>query len=158
MPPLYIDVNAVVNYFYGTVLSARIVTWGDADNTLSLIIYVDELLRGDPWAIRAGSREVVTVSGRVAVITGRLLATIQLTPEEVLLFEQGELVQNGQQMLFRGFPQGTWAILTPFTIDGERVPFINTTDIEFHQHARNTNAYRSYGYVFVHDVEFCRYL
>ncbi|MCL2363906.1 MAG: hypothetical protein FWC71_04500 [Defluviitaleaceae bacterium] len=104
-----LDLYAVDHYFIGTLRRMPIRTQLQGRPAAVLNLQVDEMIQGDPTALRVGDREFTNAQGQVAVIRGFRDFRLILTEEELALMNAGEwnplddLYVDGQ-FLFRVTP------------------------------------------------------
>ncbi|MDR2166726.1 MAG: hypothetical protein LBE35_02605 [Clostridiales bacterium] len=115
-----LEIESVIHYFHAIPAPAPVRMMGAMG--LNLYLYVDELIVGDPGAMRYEATYLEAVAGVGVTLTNRRSVFVDLSPQEAELFNQGLFdpfygMNYGGRYLFRGVPMGQGVILLPLMAD-----------------------------------------
>jgi len=121
-PPAHgVDIYGLDHYFFGTIRRAPRIS----GNMMTVNILVDQLVQGDPMALREGDRVIYGLHGSRTVLPGWRDFALHLTPTEMALRNAGlwcplGYAAAGDRLLFRASPMegGGWVLRALVGEDG----------------------------------------
>ncbi|MCL2603180.1 MAG: FtsX-like permease family protein [Defluviitaleaceae bacterium] len=110
-----LDMDVLDHYFIGQIFLKPALIGGMSDNpSLRVGIHVDELILGDPFTLREGTRVFTNELGQTTTLQSRNHMHVVLTKEEAALYIRGlwnpfEGMEVGESYFFRASPGGIGA-------------------------------------------------